>query len=70
MDILICLGSHDGPSTGTPVYPDDRPDLHADPVWGVYSVEVDEDSGEWEFTTIAYGLTLAEAESEGTPTLG
>jgi hypothetical protein len=36
----------------------------------VYVVDTDEDSGEWEFTTIAYGLTLAQAEAEGTASLG
>jgi hypothetical protein len=63
MDILICLGAEDGPSTGTPVYPDDRPDLHDERVWGVYQVGTDEDSGEWEFTTVAHGVTLASAQA-------
>ena len=61
MEILICLGAEDGPSTGTPVYPDDRPDLHGERVWGVYEVRQDDDSGEWEFTTVVHGVTLAGA---------
>jgi hypothetical protein len=60
---IICLGADDGPSTGTPVYPEDRPDLHDEPVWGVYDVEQDEDTAEWSFDTIAYDLTLAEAQA-------
>jgi hypothetical protein len=69
MDIIICLGDEDGPSTGTPVYPDDRPDLRDEPVWGVYTVVQDEDTAEWDFTPIAHGLTLAEAQDTAIPSL-
>jgi hypothetical protein len=61
MEILICLGAEDGPSTGAPAYPDEQPDLHGEPVWGVYEVRQDDESAEWEYTHVAHGLTLAEA---------
>lgn len=61
MDIIVCIGDENGPTTGTPVYPDDDSKRKDEPIWRVYEVTTDPDDGEWEYLPLTDDLTMEAA---------
>lgn len=60
MRAIILDRAHD-PGLGHPVYADDRPELHDEPVWAVADIQEDASGEDWSFDYLAEGITYAQA---------